>query len=191
MAKVLVVYGSRHGGTQGIAERIARVLTTEGLDAQVEAADRVHDIGAPDAVVIGSAVYMGSWLKEPVGFVERHAAELAARDVWLFSSGPIPNPARPSSDPEHMDAFGPMDGPGSGGRKKLDELIALTHPRGHKVFLGVFDPNDAPKAMSERLARMLPAVKKILPTGDFREWDVIEAWALEIATAVKGVPVPA
>jgi menaquinone-dependent protoporphyrinogen oxidase len=67
----------------------------------------------------------------------------------------------------------------------------LTHPRDHKVFLGAFDPNDPPKAMSERFARMLPAVKKILPTGDFREWPVIEAWAREIAAAIKGVPVPA
>jgi menaquinone-dependent protoporphyrinogen oxidase len=191
MAKVLVVYGSRHGGTQGIAERIGEVLTSEGLEAQVESADRVRDIGAPDAVVIGSGVYMGRWLEEPVTFVERHAAELASRPVWLFSSGPVPSGSSDAGDPEHMDAFGPAEGPGSGGRKKLDELIALTHPRGHKVFMGAFDPNDPPKAMSERLARMLPAVKKILPAGDFREWPVIEAWAREIATAIKGAPVPA
>jgi menaquinone-dependent protoporphyrinogen oxidase len=191
MAKVLVVYGSRHGGTQGIAERIGEVLTSEGLEARVESAEHVRDIGAPDAVVIGSGVYMGRWLDAPVTFVERHAAELASRPVWLFSSGPVPSGSAPKEEADHMEAFGPAEGPGSGGRKKLDELIALTHPRGHKVFLGAFDPDDPPKAMSERLARMLPAVKKILPTGDFREWPVIEAWAREIAAAIKGVPVPA
>jgi menaquinone-dependent protoporphyrinogen oxidase len=37
---------------------------------------------------------------------------------------------------------------------------------------------------------MMPAVKDILPEGDFRQWDVIEAWAKEIADEIAGtVPV--
>jgi menaquinone-dependent protoporphyrinogen oxidase len=43
------------------------------------------------------------------------------------------------------------------------------------------------EAISERLARMMPAVKDTLPEGDFREWDVIDAWAREIA---EGIAVP-
>ena len=35
--------------------------------------------------------------------------------------------------------------------------------------------------MQERLVRMMPAAKRVLPTGDFREWDAIEAWARKIA----------
>lgn len=27
----------------------------------------------------------------------------------------------------------------------------------------------------------MPATKQVLPAGDFREWDAIEAWAREIA----------
>ena len=33
MTKVLVVYGSRHGGTEGIARRIGEVLRAQGLAA--------------------------------------------------------------------------------------------------------------------------------------------------------------
>ena len=33
---------------------------------------------------------------------------------------------------------------------------------------------------------MLPAVKAILPEGDFRQWDVIEAWAKDIAAEIAG-----
>jgi menaquinone-dependent protoporphyrinogen oxidase len=90
----------------------------------------------------------------------------------------------PESDPVTQ-ALGPADGPGSGGRKKVEELAAAIRPRGHEVFLGAFDPTAPPKAMSERLVRMMPMAKGILPAGDFRDWDAIEAWAQEIAAALS------
>ena len=77
MTTVLVVYGSRHGGTRGIAERIGQTLRREGLDVDVVSADHVTDVGAADAFVVGSGIYMGSWLKEPLDFVRRNQATLA------------------------------------------------------------------------------------------------------------------
>jgi menaquinone-dependent protoporphyrinogen oxidase len=36
----------------------------------------------------------------------------------------------------------------------------------------------------------MPMAKRALPTGDFREWDAIEAWAREIAAQLaEKVPV--
>jgi len=188
MATVLVVYGSRHGATREIAERIGEVLRAEGLEAKLADATDVRDVGTADAVVIGSGVYMGSWLKEPVAFLERNQVALAARPVWLFSSGPLRgSSAGKGGDDPLTDALGPTNGPGSGGRKKIAELSAAIHPRDHRVFYGAFDPKDPPRAMSERLVRMMPASEGLLPPGDFREWDVIEAWAREIA-ATMGTP---
>jgi menaquinone-dependent protoporphyrinogen oxidase len=191
MSSVQVVYASRHGGTAGIAQRIAEVLRTEGADAVVvDAADRPDPSGF-DANVIGSGVYIGSWLKEGTEFLERYQSTLAARPVWLFSSGPVRDPSA-SADAEDLltSALGPEQGPGSGGRKKIAALSAAIHPRDHRVFLGAFDPKDPPKSLQERLVRMMPAAKRVLPTGDFREWDAIEAWAREIAEElVTKVPV--
>lgn len=185
MAKVLVVHGSRHGGTRGIAERIGEVLRSEGLDAVVSAADSVADVGGYDAFVVGSGIYMGSWLKEPIEFIKRNQAALAARPLWLFSSGPLLGSSKSTAGADPLtDALGPEDGPGSGGRKKIAELSAATQARGHRVFFGMFDPKDPPKAMSERIVRMMPAAKDILPPGDFRNWDDIEAWAREIASSL-------
>lgn len=190
MTKVLVAYGSRHGGTRGIAERIGEILRTEGLKAVVEAADRAEDVATADAIVVGSGVYMGSWLNEPLDFMRRNQQALAARPTWIFSSGPLPGSSKEAPDTDPVtNALGPADGPGSGGRKKVEELSAAIHPRDHRVFLGAFDPNDAPKAMSERFVRMMPAAKKILPAGDFRDWEAIETWAREIA-ATLAAPVP-
>ena len=193
MMKVFVVYASRHGATREIAQRIADVLRTEGLEVDVAPVDHAAGVGAADAVVIGSAVYMGTWQKEAVQFVERNEVRLAEVPLWFFSSGPLPGSSMakaPGSDPL-TDALGPMDGPGSGGRKKVAEIAAATNPKEHRVFLGAFDPDDPPKVTSERLVRMLPPVKKALPAGDFRDWDAIEAWAHEIAATLASTPVPA
>lgn len=192
MTKVLVVYASRHGATRGIAERIGEVLRTEGLEADVAQADQVAGVGTADAVVVGSAIYMGSWLKEGIEFIKRNEVTLAEVPLWLFSSGPLPGSSRDKGligDPL-AEALGPEVGPGSGGRKKVIEVTAATHPKDHRVFLGAFDPSDPPKVTSERLVRMLPAVKNALPAGDFRDWDAIEAWAREIA-ATMTAPIPA
>jgi menaquinone-dependent protoporphyrinogen oxidase len=181
---VLVVHGSRHGGTHGIAERIGDVLRTEGADAVVAASDHVapEDVRNADAFVVGSGVYMGSWLKEPLEFMGQHAEILASRPTWLFSSGPLLGSSKeqPDADPV-TNALGPADGPGSGGRKKVEEMSARIHPRDHRVFPGAFDPSDPPRTMSERIVRLMPAARKVLPPGDFRDWSAIEAWAHEIA----------
>jgi menaquinone-dependent protoporphyrinogen IX oxidase len=84
---ILVAYASKHGATEGIAQHIARSLNEAGREADARSVTDVHEFGAPDAVVIGSAVYAGSWRKEAVEFVESHADELARLPVWLFSSG--------------------------------------------------------------------------------------------------------
>ena len=62
MSTVQLVYASRHGGTAGIAMRIAEVLRTDGADVVVADAAERPDANGFDAYVIGSGVYMGSWL---------------------------------------------------------------------------------------------------------------------------------
>jgi menaquinone-dependent protoporphyrinogen oxidase len=190
MPTVQVIYASRHGGTAGIANRIADVLQAEGVQVVVADAINKPDPGGFDAYVIGSGVYIGSWLKEAAEFLERHQATLATRPVWLFSSGPLPGSSKvtEAEDPIAV-ALGPEEGPGSGGRKKIETLSAVIHPRDHRVFLGAFDPNDPPKSMPERLVRLMPVAKQALPAGDFREWNVIEAWARKIAAELIA-PVP-
>jgi menaquinone-dependent protoporphyrinogen oxidase len=190
MTQVLVVYGSRHGGTRGIAERIGEVLQAEGAETVVAAADHVapDDLRTADAFVVGSGVYMGNWLKEPLEFLERNRAALASRPTWLFSSGPLLGSSKEQPDADPLtNALGPAEGPGSGGRKKVEAISATIDPRDHRVFPGAFDPNDPPRTMSERIVRLLPAARKVLPTGDFRDWDAIAAWAREIAAATLPV----
>lgn len=193
MRRVLVVHASRHGATAGIAAKIGEILQAEGVDATVVPAATMPDPGGFDACVIGAGVYMGSWVKAGTECLERYAASLAERPVWLFSSGPLPGSTKEATDAAsdpYQNALGPADGPGSGGRKKIEALSAAIRPREHHVFRGAYDPTDPPKALSERFVRLMPASKDILPVGDFRDWDAIEVWARGIAAEVTGkVPV--
>ena len=182
MPRVQVVYASRHGGTAGIAERIAEVLRSEGLDTVIADAASRPDPSGYDAHVIGSAVYTGSWLKEAIQFIEANERVLATRPVWLFSSGPLPGSTKETGavDPIEL-ALGPEKGPGSGGRQRVAALSEIIQPREHRVFRGAYDPNDPPQSLAERFIRVMPGGKGILPEGDFREWNAIETWAKGIA----------
>jgi menaquinone-dependent protoporphyrinogen IX oxidase len=66
--RVLVAFASKHGGTQGIAERIGEKLVVAGQQVDVLPAKQVGDLTSYGAFVIGSAAYMGSWHPGPCGY---------------------------------------------------------------------------------------------------------------------------
>jgi menaquinone-dependent protoporphyrinogen oxidase len=75
-----------------IARAIGVALRTRGLAATVARPEDVRAVDRYDAVVIGSAVYAGHWMKQARKLVARTAPALAGRPVWLFSSGPAALP---------------------------------------------------------------------------------------------------
>jgi menaquinone-dependent protoporphyrinogen oxidase len=155
---VLVATASRHGSTLDIGDEIGRILAERGLTVTAMPIEEVDSIASFDAVVLGSAVYAGHWLKEAVDFVKRHATDLAPRPVWLFSSGPVGEPAMPQTDP--------VD---------LGDLVEQSHALRHGSFAGRLDPGRL--GLAEKLiVGLLHA-----PRGDFRDWPAIDAWADVIA----------
>ena len=160
---ILVAYASKHGATRGVAERIAERLQSLGHTAEALPVDTVSDINAYDAVVLGSAVYYGSWMKEATEFLLRNKALLAARPVWLFSSGPL-----------GVEAKGAEDQP-----RELAEFQDAIHPRGHQLFFGALDHGEL--SFPERM--VVKAVRA--PEGDYRDWAAIGAWAEHIASDLE------
>jgi menaquinone-dependent protoporphyrinogen oxidase len=98
---ILVSAASRHGATTEVATHIAEALRADlPGDTVVEvlpAAD-AGDTRSYDAFVLGSAVYMGRWLEDACKLVELIATR-PPRPVWLFSSGPVGDPAKPTEEP--------------------------------------------------------------------------------------------
>lgn len=181
--KVLVAYATKHGSTRGIAERIGATLEAEGLEVTTMSVESAGDLAGYDAFVVGSAAYMGGWLGEATTFVRRNRSTLAQRPVWLFSSGPVGTDKVDKNGRDVLVASEP---------KEFVEFDAAIHPRGKRVFFGAYDPDAPPVGMAEgfmgRFIRLMPAVRNVLPAGDFRDWPEIEAWAREIAHALQAVP---
>jgi menaquinone-dependent protoporphyrinogen oxidase len=122
--RVLVSYASRHGSTREVAEVVGRALRGAGMEVDVCSSGDVdlnEDVGA---VILGSAIYMGSWLREAEDFATRNAAALQALPVWLFSVGPL---GEPVDDAEEQP-------------RQLAMLRDTLGPREHVLFHGRLDP---------------------------------------------------
>lgn len=167
--RVLVAYGSKHGATAQIAEKIGAVLRSAGLSADVVPAEAVSDLTPYGAFVIGSAVYIGRWRKGPSRLLEHNLPRLVGTPVWLFSSGPLGD-----GDPLALT---------DGWRfpVKLKPIIDRISPRGIAVFHGAVDPGKL--TMVERW--LLQNTDS--PVGDFRDWGAIASWANGIAATLRGL----
>lgn len=169
--RILVAYATRSGGTREIAGRIADRLRTDGHEADVASVAGALGVPTYEAYVVGSAVYLGRWEKDAVAFVHANAALLAHRPTWLFSSGPLGTDPMTASGYDKRDTAVSAD--------LLANLTETVHPRGHRVFGGLLVPDRL--SLGPRLMRILPAGRRLLAEGDFRDWAEIEAWTDEIA----------
>jgi len=165
--KVLVAYASKYGATKEIAEKIGRVLKDAGFPTDVLPADKVSDLAAYGAVVLGSAVYIGGWRKGAARFLRANEKTLAGKKVWLFSSGPTGK-----GDPIELV---------QGWRfpKALQHIADRVGPNDIVLFQGAAFP----EKLSPIGRWMMKKVKA--PLGDFRDWNAITVWAGTIAAKLK------
>jgi menaquinone-dependent protoporphyrinogen oxidase len=160
--RVLVSAASKHGATTEIGDHIVETLRQRGFDVTVaEPNDAKPDAGY-DAIVLGSAVYAGHWLKDAKTLAERIADSDLRPRVWTFSSGPLGDPPKPDEEP--VDVAG---------------IVELVAPVEHRIFAGRIDKNEL--GFGERA--IMIAVRA--PDGDFRDWDEIAAWADGIADTLE------
>ncbi len=159
---VLVSAASKHGSTAEIARVIGRILEDHGVPVDLRPAENVASVTGYEAVVLGSGVYAGHWLDAAKRVVQNQAGALRDRPVWLFSSGPVGDPPKPEEDPVDVAA-----------------LVGTSGALEHRVFAGKLDRR------SLGFAEKAVVVALRAPTGDFRDWAAIEAWAAHIADELK------
>jgi len=155
--RVLIAYGSKRGGTQGLAEMVADSLRAEGHTVEVRRASEARRLEGYDAVIVGGALYAFRWHKDARRFVRRHADELGKLPVFFFSSGPLDDSAAERDIP-------PVKG--------VQALIDRVGAQGHVTFGGRLSAH----------ARGFPAsamAKK--QSGDWRDPMQARSWARSVS----------
>ncbi len=159
---ILVTAASKHGATDEVADAIARRIEASGITVDRLAPADVTSVADYDAVVVGSAVYILQWMPEAHDFMERFKDELPAGRVWAFSVGM-------NGVPKHSRQDGSRVGP----------LLTHVKCRDLHTFAGRYKPSLL--SLRERSVARLAGVVE----GDFRDWEAVDQWAVEIVEALK------
>ncbi|KQX75867.1 flavodoxin domain-containing protein [Aeromicrobium sp. Root472D3] len=167
MRSLVVAAASRHGSTAEIADRLAADLAGTLGDpwtvTRVGLTDPRRLIEA-DAVVLGSAVYYGRWMRSATHALD-HLREEPPDHLWIFSTGPVSDSEDENARTISADAMADL-----GEEDEVDE---------HRVFGGRLD--DAQLSFVERVV-----VRAVGATpGDHRRWDDVDAWARQIADELQ------
>ena len=163
--RILIAFGSKHGGSEGIAEHIAETLREAGHEVVVRPSERLDGVAGFDTAIVGAGLYAGRWVRSARRLIERNVPELRRMPVWMFSSGPLDDSARDAAIPP---------------TSSVARLMKRIGARGHVTFGGRLAENS-----KGFIARALVEQGK---AGDFRDLYVVAAWARGIASELERMP---
>ncbi|MDE4908957.1 flavodoxin domain-containing protein [Methanogenium marinum] len=155
--RILVIYATKYGATEGIATAIAEGLQKHDRDVDVRNVKEIFDISGYSAVIIGSPIYYGKVLPELVTFASLHKNMLHEIPVIGFLSGYSLLDISPDKKQAASAAFDPVR-----------EHIELRD-------IGYF----AGKIAEEQLSFKDKTVMKItgVKPGDYRNMEAVYIWA--------------
>jgi menaquinone-dependent protoporphyrinogen oxidase len=166
--KVLITWGSKMGGTEGIARLLAEPLEKAGHTVTLAPAAKAPDVSGFDAAVIGGSLYAFRWHRDADRFIARNLRGLRKMPVWLFSSGPLDD----SADKRPIPPIG-----------QVALWLERVGAQGHMTFGGRL-PKDAKGFPASAMAKT--------HAGDWRNPERVRAWGEELAMALpRARPRPA
>ena len=157
MNKILVTFATRAGSTYEVAARVADVLRAAGATVEIKPVTAVHEVKDYDAVVVGSAIRMGHWLPEAVGFVNTNREALSRIPTAYFLVSGLLRNDTPETRQQVL-AF-------------LDPVRALHEPVSIGLFAGKLDYSTI-EGLDRSIAEAVSSAE-----GDWRNWEAIGEWA--------------
>jgi menaquinone-dependent protoporphyrinogen oxidase len=150
--KILVAYGTKHGSTGEVAEKVAETLREQGFDTDLRPASEVRDLGSYAAAVLGGSIYAGRLHPDLMALLKRQRGKLGKLPVAIFGMGPKTSEEKDIAEARHQ----------------IDANLRRVHgfaPADVAIFGGVIDPSRLRFPFSR------------MPASDARDWDAIAAWA--------------
>lgn len=161
MTRILIAFGSKRGGTAGLAHMIGAALTDAGYQVLVSSARDIHDLNGFDAVIVAGALYANRWHRDSRRFVRRNDATLRELPVWLVSSGPLDDTAAQRDIPP---------------TSQVKKLVSRVGARGHATFGGCLSP-DAKGFPASAMAKS--------KAGDWREPAHVRRWVASVVSDLQ------
>jgi menaquinone-dependent protoporphyrinogen oxidase len=161
--RILIAYASRCGSTGEVADGIGQTLCETGVSTEVRLVGKVRDLSPYQSVILGSAVRAGKWLPEAADFVKKHQDTLCRIPVAYFV---VCMTMRDDTIENRRRALTFLD--------PLYKLAPRVKPRDIGLFAGATDFNK----LSFVHRSILKA--KGIPEGDFRNWEAIRTWAVNV-----------
>lgn len=169
MTGILLLYATRSGSTGEVADFIAQILTEAGITVDTHLADNfTDDIHDYDAVILGSPIYKGVWLTSLWRTVRRLETQFKDKPVWGFSlcMRILEVEGQTYAEANYLP------------HSLLDKL----NLQSHRFFRGRLE--NLSLALRQELHETYDG-ELGLKEGDYRDWEAIRAWALEIAGHFK------
>ena len=159
-AHILVAYTTRKGSTAEIALAIAKELEKAGAAVMVSDMTTVSSLEGYNAVIIGAPVYIGKVSGDVAVFARRHRDSLGRVPVAGFVTGIAPVFPKTGDTAEFI--------------RQLEIALDPVKPVVITMFAGKLDA-----ARLSLIERGMISLLKV-PTGDFRDWGAIAAWARDL-----------
>ncbi len=159
--RVLVTFGSKRGGTGGLATMIGDALTEAGCEVVVRPAKQPGDLGGFDAVIVAGALYANRWHRDARRFVRRNTLALRGLPVWMVSSGPLDDSAEERDIPPTA---------------QVAKLLHRVDARGHVTFGGRLEP-DAKGFPASAMAKKR--------AGDWRSPAHVRRWVAAVVSELR------
>jgi len=176
---ILIAYDTIHGSTAHIAARIGDDLCDMGFKVDVKWVGDVADVEGYDGFIVASAIYKFNWLPDAQAFLEKYKVQLAAKKTAIFIDG-----ASMSQDTEKTRAAV---------KKSFIDPILSKYPDISPVSIGLFGgafdlTRKNEYTLFEKVVLRILGLILRLPDkkmADWRNWDTINAWAVEVGDQMK------
>jgi len=182
MKKIAILYGTRFGGTVGIAQKIAEVLTEKGFDVLIQNTKETGNSKENfendfSGIILGSGIQIGAWTPKMKQFISNNQ-KLIVKDtiklgMFVSCGTAFTEEGTIKACKEYVDDFAVKLG--------LKPVITA-------AFGGVYDFSKKSKHGMIKKKLLQSIVKKETPErfdleniNDFRNWDNIVAFAEKFA----------